>query len=86
VALNLNHPDSCPKDGVHPIDRVLSLRGRVRPPFSRNAQDLVSPEIVPGTAIYLDANKNAQGLMDLAAKLTDLFGYNQAALVMDTGD
>jgi len=62
------HPDQ--------VDRLLSLRGRTRAYFSRDQSDLIRPELIPATDIYLDAQRYPDQIVDLSADIVKLFGYS----------
>jgi hypothetical protein len=74
--LSVQHPDD--------FEQVLSLRGRVRPPFSRDPSVLVAPHEVPDTGIYLDANKSAAQISTLAYRLAEMFGLRNSDFSIDT--
>jgi hypothetical protein len=62
----------------HPdlVDRLLSLRGRTRAYFSRAQSDLVRPELIANTDIYLDAQRYPDQIVDLTHDIVKLFGYS----------
>jgi negative regulator of replication initiation len=59
-------------------NRVLSLKGRKRPYFSRNQNDLRAPERVQGTDISVETNLNANSIVSLCQDVLSMFGYKNA--------
>ena len=65
--LKEKHPDA--------FLRVLQLRGKKRPYFSRRPIDLRKPELIEGTDIYVETNLSASYIVRLCRELVRLFGY-----------
>lgn len=63
-------------------EAVLNLRGRKRPYFSKNPNDLRQPLIIKGTKIYFETNLNANSVVKISRDLIKLFGYDQKDLVI----
>ena len=67
---------------VHTVHRdrfeeVLNLRGRNRPYFSRNSNDLREYRVINQTGIYVEVNQSANRARKLARELIFLFGYDE---------
>jgi predicted type IV restriction endonuclease len=60
--------------------KVLNLRGRKRPNFSKNKNELREPKKIPQTDIYAETNRSAQNCVDFAFKLVDFFGHKRDEL------
>jgi len=58
------------------FDKVLSLKGRKRYYFSRNANDLRLPLKIKGTDIYYESNLSANSIVKLCNELLNIFGYD----------
>ncbi len=71
------------KDQGSRFEEVLSFRGRKRPYFSRNPDDLRENEVINETGIYVEANQSAESAIKLAKKLIAYFGYDKNALDID---
>jgi len=69
----------------HPneFEQVLSLHGRTRPSFSRDPSVLVRAELIPGTDIYLDAQKSPGEISRTAVRLSEIFGYNGRFVILE---
>jgi len=57
------------------FDKVLNLVGRKRPYFTRNPNELRSPERVNNTGIYVETNLSANSIVRLSKSIIELFGY-----------
>jgi len=66
-------------DEIHDLhkdfDKVLSLRGRKRPYFTKNANELRVPEKIEGTDIFAETNLSANSIVSLCEDVLSLFGY-----------
>ena len=60
------------------FDRVLSLRGRKRPYFTKNAGELRVPEEINGTGVFVETNLSSNAIVRLSRDVLQLFGYNEA--------
>ncbi|HIH36299.1 MAG TPA: restriction endonuclease [Methanocellales archaeon] len=65
------------------FDSVLTIAGRKRPFFSKNPEDLRSPEQIDGTDIYAETNLSSYSMMRLSKNLLSLFGYQESDLTME---
>ena len=59
------------------FSKVLDLRGRKRPYFSKNPKELRIPEKIKNTDIYVETNLSANGIVKLSKNIIGLFGYNE---------
>ncbi len=73
--LKEKHPDA--------FEKVLLLRGKKRPYFSRRPSDLRIPELIEGTDIYVETNQSASSIVQLCRELVRLFGYREEDLQIE---
>ena len=66
------------------FDKVLTLRGRKRPYFTKNPNELRSPERIKSTGIYVETNLSANQIAKLSKNLIILFGYKEKDLYIET--
>ncbi|MDP8241609.1 MAG: type I restriction endonuclease [Candidatus Celaenobacter antarcticus] len=59
------------------FDNVLSLVGRKRPYFTKNANELRNPQKINNTNIYVETNLSANSIVDLCYKTISVFGYSK---------
>ena len=59
------------------FERVLSLRGRKRPYFTKNPNELRSPERINSTDVYVEVNMSANSIVKLSINVLSLFGYKK---------
>lgn len=59
---------------------VLNLKGTKNPYFSKNKEDLTSPELIEGTDIYAETWFGKNGLLKQSKKVIDLFDYPEDAI------
>jgi len=59
------------------FDRVLSLQGRKRPYFTKNANELRIPEKIEGTDIFVEINLSANSIVKMCLDVLSLFGYSE---------
>ncbi len=59
------------------FDRILTLRGRKRPYFSRNPSELRTPLRIRDSDIYMETNLSANQIVKISTELLKLFGYNE---------
>ncbi|MCX7832585.1 MAG: type I restriction enzyme HsdR N-terminal domain-containing protein [Ignavibacteria bacterium] len=66
----------------HPKDfqKVLNLKGRQRPYFSKSSSKIRKPSIIRGSGIYVETNLSANSIMKLVMELIKLFGYKEKDL------
>ena len=62
------------------FEEVLNLRGKTRPSFSRNNNDLVFPAQINGTEIFVETHGNAKMFEKRAKDLIVNFGYDESHL------
>lgn len=65
------------------FDKILDLKGRDRPYFSRNPERLRTSKIIPGSNIYMETNLNANNIVRLSRKVIHLFGYHKEDLIIN---
>ena len=70
----------------HPEDfeKVLEIRGRMNPYFSRSAEDLYVPKSVGDTGIYASCQGEGSLLEQRARRVVELFGYPPDTLAVRT--
>ena len=66
------------------FEDVLNLRGKSRPPFSRDDNDLVYPAQINGTNIFVETHGTANMVVRRAKILIVKFGYNESDLSFET--
>jgi len=66
------------------FEEVLNLVGRKRPYFTKNSNELRSPEIINGTDIYIEVNLGADSIAKLSRDIISLFGYTRDDLSVET--
>ena len=66
------------------FDDILTLSGRQRPYFSRNPNDLKSPNQIEGTDVYVEVNFNSDGILRLSKDVISKFGYLESDLSIET--
>ena len=62
------------------FDKLLRLRGRKRPYFTRNYNELRKPKRVDKTDIYVETNLSANQIVNLSKSIIELFGYKEENL------
>ncbi len=60
------------------FDKVLSLKGRKRPYFTKNANELRVPEKIKSTDIFVETNLSANSIVSLCEDVLSLFGYKDS--------
>ena len=66
------------------FEDVLNLRGKSRPPFSRDDNDLVYPAQINGTNIFVETHGTANMVVTRAKILIAKFGYIESDLSFET--
>ncbi len=66
------------------FNRVLNLRGRKRPYFSRNKDELWEPREISNTGIFAETNLSANSIVKICSDVLDLFGYSSNDLRIET--
>jgi predicted type IV restriction endonuclease len=64
------------------FNKVLSLRGRKRPYFSRNKDELVEPRKIGNTDIFAETNLSANSIVKISLDIMALFGYSSNDLII----
>lgn len=59
------------------FERVLTLQGRKRPYFTKNANELRLPEKIKNTDIFAETNLSANGIVKMGLDVLSLFGYRK---------
>ncbi len=57
------------------FEQVLNLRGRKKPYFTKNPNELTRPEKISGTDIYVEVNMSANTIVRFSIDILSLFGY-----------
>ena len=65
------------------FDKVLNLAGRKRPYFTKNPNELRSPERISGTDIFVETNLSANSIVRLSKSILQLFGYSEKDLKIE---
>jgi negative regulator of replication initiation len=65
------------------FEKVLKLRGRKRPYFSKNPNELRGPERINGTDIYVETNLSANNVVQLSKRILALFGYKEDDIAIE---
>ncbi len=64
--------------------KVLSLKGRKRPYFTKNANELRAPEKIDGTGIFVETNLSANAIVNLCYEVLSLLGYKSNLEIQTT--
>jgi hypothetical protein len=59
------------------FERVLQIRGRVRPHYAKTPSNLRMPERIKGTDIYVETNLSANSIVNKCHQLIRFFGYDE---------
>lgn len=65
------------------FEKVLTLRGRKRPYFSRNKNEMFFPQKISNSDIYAETNLSANSIVKICYDMLALFGYSQDDLVIN---
>ena len=57
------------------FDKTLNIAGRKRPYFSRNANELRSPQKLSNTGIFVETNLSANNIVKICLDMLAIFGY-----------
>ncbi|MBC7113540.1 MAG: restriction endonuclease subunit R [Candidatus Methanomethyliales bacterium] len=68
------------------FEKVLTLKGKKRPYFSRNKNELRAPKKVGNSEIYLEVNLSADSTVKIAKQVVTLFGYKEDDLKFEYGE
>jgi hypothetical protein len=68
---------------AHESERVLSLRGRKRSYFSRDARAMRSPQKISGTNICVETNLSANSIVERCHDLLSLFKHDLVELKIE---
>ena len=66
------------------FERVLELRGRARPYFSRNPDDLLTPAQVAGSGIFAETKLGATGVVERCQLVIELCGFDPREFDVET--
>lgn len=66
------------------FDKVLNIRGRKRPYFTRNSDELRIPLEVNKTGIFVETNLSANNIVKLCTDMLAFFGYSEDELKIET--
>lgn len=68
-----------------PFNQVLNIRRKSgRPYFTRTPKELMAPNQIKETGIYVETNLIASMVIDLSKQVISLFGYDEGKLVFET--
>jgi hypothetical protein len=65
-------------------NKVLSLRGRKRPYFTKKPNELRYPAKIRGTNIYVEVNLSANSIVKFSIDIISIFGYTKSDLFIET--
>ncbi len=68
------------------FDKVLEFKGKKRPYYTRNEDELVSPMSIPGTDIFVEGNVSASRSTKLCRQLIAAFNYSDDDLKVEVHD
>ncbi len=63
---------------------VLELRGRRRPYYTKNANELRLPQKVEGTDIFMETNLSSNQIVNVCKSIIALFGYSEQEFTIET--
>lgn len=66
------------------FERVLELRGRARPYFSRNPDDLLTPAQVARSGIFAETKLSAPRIVERCRQMIELCGFNPREFDVET--
>ena len=66
------------------FNKVLELRGKKRPYFSKNPRELRKAERISNTDIYVETNLSANQIVKLSIDIIKTFGYKEEDLIIKT--
>jgi len=64
-------------------DRILTLRGKKRPYFTKDPDKLRAPFQVKGTDVFVETNLSANDIVKISKKLIVLYGYNENSIKIE---
>jgi len=64
--------------------KVLNIRGRNRPYFTRNSNELRIPVEVNESGTFVETNLSANSIVKLCTEMLSLFGYSEDELIIET--
>lgn len=65
------------------FNKIVSLKGRKRPYFSRNKDELWNPRKISNTDIFAETNLSANSIVKICFDVLALFGYSKNDLKID---
>ncbi len=65
------------------FEQILKLRGRKKPYFTKNLNELRAPEKINGTDIFVEVNLSANNIVKLSIDIISVFGYTKNDLIID---
>lgn len=73
-------------NAAHPteFDRILSIRGRKRPRFSRNANELSVPQRIDNTNVLVDTKLSSNSIVKICFDMLAVLGYSASDLRIET--
>ncbi len=68
------------------FDKVLTIKGKKRPYYTRNKDELVSPLSIPGADVFVEGNVSANRSAQFCSQLIAVFGYSDDDLKLEVHD
>jgi len=65
------------------FESVLQLRGSKRPYFTRNPNELRTPQQIEDSAIYMETNLSSNSIVRISVNVILLFGYSEKDLIIE---
>lgn len=66
------------------FNEVLQLRGRKRPYYTKNANELRNPQRIEGSDIFMETNLSSRSIVGICRNMITLFGYSEKELTIET--
>lgn len=66
------------------FEKVLNIRGRKRPYFTRNSNELRIPQEVNETGVFVETNLSANNIVKICLDMISIFGYSEDELKIET--
>lgn len=66
------------------FDKLLIIKGRKRPYFTRNSDELRIPQGINETGIFVETNLSATSIVNICLEMISVFGYSEDSLVINT--
>jgi len=66
------------------FNKVLQLRGRKRPYYTENKDELRVPQKIEGSEIFMETNLSSNQIVNVCKKIIALFGYSEEEFTVET--